>query len=61
MVATLRRRIAAEFVRTNALELIDLPFESPALIEAMMWHRRFDNQPGHRWLRETAIAVSRSL
>jgi DNA-binding transcriptional LysR family regulator len=61
MIATLRRRIAAAFVRTNALDLADLPFDSPVVVEAMLWHRRFDNQPGHRWLRETIIAVSRGI
>jgi DNA-binding transcriptional LysR family regulator len=61
MIATLRRRIAAEFVRSNALELAELSCESPIIRESMLWHRRLDNQPGHRWLREMIITVSQGL
>ena len=61
MVATLRRRIAQEFVRNNPLEIRDPPYESPVVREVMLWHRRLDNQPSHRWLRNTIVSASRSL
>ena len=61
MVATLSRRIAREFVRNNALEIRDPPYESPIVQTALLWHRRLDNHPAHRWLREVTVKVSKSL
>jgi DNA-binding transcriptional LysR family regulator len=61
MVATLSRRIAQEFVRNHPLQLRDPPYESPRLRTAMLWHRRLDNHPAHRWLREVILRVTRSL
>jgi DNA-binding transcriptional LysR family regulator len=58
MVAVLGRQIAQEFRRAYAIELKDLPFPSPALRSVMLWHRRFDGQKAHRWLRETIVSVA---
>jgi DNA-binding transcriptional LysR family regulator len=58
MVAVLGRQIAHEFRRAYAIELKELPFDSPVLRCVMLWHRRFDDQPGHRWLRQTIVSVS---
>jgi len=30
-----------------------LPFASPTISLAMIWHRRFDNHRAQRWLRDT--------
>jgi len=27
----------------------------------MLWHRRLDNHPAHRWLRDVIIAVTKNL
>jgi DNA-binding transcriptional LysR family regulator len=56
MVAVLGRRIALEFCRSYAVEIQELPFASPKLRSVMLWHRRLDDQPAHRWLRETAAS-----
>ena len=61
MVAVLGRQIAQEFRRAYAIKLQDLPFDSPVLRSVMLWHRRFDNQTAHRWLRETIISVAAHL
>jgi DNA-binding transcriptional LysR family regulator len=61
MIATLRCRIAEEFVRTRPLEIREPPYESPILEEQMLWHRRLDKQPAHRWLRDTIAEACRSL
>lgn len=61
MVAVLGYQIAREFQRAYPIELMDLPFESPALHSVMMWHRRFDDQPAHCWLRETLHFVAKGL
>jgi DNA-binding transcriptional LysR family regulator len=61
MVAVLGRQIAQEFRRAYAIDLQDLPFDSPMLRSVMLWHRRFDNQTAHRWLRDTIMSVAAQL
>ena len=58
MVAVLGRQIALEFRRLYPIEIRDLPLDIPRLHSILLWHRRLDDQPAHRWLRETALAVS---
>jgi DNA-binding transcriptional LysR family regulator len=61
MVAVLGRQMAQGFRRAYAIELRDLPCPSPPVRSMMLWHRRFDGQPGHRWLRETIASVAAHL
>ncbi len=61
MVATLSRRIAEAFVRTDPLQVRELPCPSPHVSIGMLWHRRLDNQPAHRWLRSLIEAQCRQL
>jgi DNA-binding transcriptional LysR family regulator len=61
MVAVLGGQIAQEFRRAYAIELRDLPFESPPLRSIMLWHKRFNDQAAHRWLRELIVSVAAHL
>lgn len=61
MVATLSRRVAQEFVRNHPLELRSPPYNSPRVQTIMLWHRRLDRHPAHRWLREIILSISKSL
>lgn len=61
LAATLSRRIAQEFVRTDRLQIHELPLKSPVVHTTMLWHRRLDNHPAHRWLRDMISAVTKSL
>lgn len=60
MVAVLGRRIAEEFRRSHPVEVRDLPFVSSALNSVMLWRRRLDDQPAHRWLRTIVAATAAS-
>jgi DNA-binding transcriptional LysR family regulator len=60
LVATLSRRVAQEFVRNHALQLRDPPLDSPLVQTVMVWHRRLDRHPAHRWLRNTVLSVANS-
>jgi DNA-binding transcriptional LysR family regulator len=51
LVAVLSRRLAEHWVQLYGLSICELPFASPVLRTGMLWHRRFDNQPAHLWLR----------
>jgi DNA-binding transcriptional LysR family regulator len=61
LVATLSRRIAQEFVRHHPLLLRRPPYESPRVRTVMLWHRRLDRHPAHRWLRDVILAVTKGL
>jgi DNA-binding transcriptional LysR family regulator len=61
MVAILLERTGREFARNSALQTLDLPFATPTVMVAMLWHRRFDDLPAHRWLRNLVLRVARAL
>lgn len=61
MVATVRRRLAVEIARRSPLVIRPLPHPSPIVETAMLWPRRLDNQPAHRWLREVVTTACRDL
>jgi len=61
MVATLSRRIAQEFVRNHPLQICTPPYDSPRVRTVMVWHRRLDSHPAHRWLRDLVQSVTKSF
>jgi DNA-binding transcriptional LysR family regulator len=61
LVAILGRKLAVEFRRAYPIEILELPLEAPSLRSVMSWHRRFDDLPAHRWLRDTIIAATAAL
>jgi DNA-binding transcriptional LysR family regulator len=52
-LAVVPRRVAADLVAVCPLTMLPLPFPSPRVSLSMIWHRRLDNHPAHRWLRGT--------
>ena len=61
LVATLSERIARQFVRNHPLQLAKPPYRSPRVGTVMIWHRRLDRQPAHRWLRDVITSVTKRL
>jgi DNA-binding transcriptional LysR family regulator len=61
LVVTLSRRIAQEFVRNHPLAICKPPYASPLVRTAMLWHRRLDRHPAHRWLRDVIMSVAKGL
>jgi DNA-binding transcriptional LysR family regulator len=51
MVAVMTARSAHAFARVTPLNVVALPFASPAITTAMLWHRRRNDLAAHRWLR----------
>jgi DNA-binding transcriptional LysR family regulator len=56
-VAVVPRRVAVDLIGVCPLTMLPLPFRTPSLSLSMIWHRRLDNHPAHRWLRATTRAV----
>lgn len=60
MIAVISERAAREFSRFASLTILSLPFPSPHLATAMLWHRRVSGVHAHRWLRELVIRVAKT-
>ncbi|MDB5360301.1 MAG: LysR family transcriptional regulator [Rhodospirillales bacterium] len=60
MIAVISERAAREFSRLASLTILSLPFPSPNLTTAMLWHRRVSGVHAHRWLRELVIRVAKT-
>jgi DNA-binding transcriptional LysR family regulator len=52
-IAVVPRRVAADLAAGSPLSIRALPFPSPRVTLSMIWHRRLDSHPAHRWLRST--------
>jgi DNA-binding transcriptional LysR family regulator len=61
MIATVSRRIAEHFVRANGLQMCELSFKASNVRTVMLWHRSVDNHAAHRWLRDLAGTVARTM
>jgi DNA-binding transcriptional LysR family regulator len=61
MVSVMSAQAAEEFARRAPLRILQLPFESPVLTTALLWHRRLDHLAAHRWLRSVIVRVARTL
>ena len=59
MLAVVGERTAQAFAGIAPLTVAPLPFASPRLVTAMLWHRRLDDVPAHRWLRGLVLRVAR--
>jgi len=60
MVTVLSRRLAEHWVQSHGLSICGLPFASPVIRTTMLWHRRFDDQPAHLWLRQLVQPTAES-
>jgi DNA-binding transcriptional LysR family regulator len=60
MVTVLSRRLAEHWVQSHGLSICGLPFASPVIRTTMLWHRRFDDQPAHLWLRQLVQQTAES-
>jgi DNA-binding transcriptional LysR family regulator len=61
LITVLPRRIAEELARDRPLTIRPLPHASPMVEIAMIWPRQLQNQPAHRWLRDTVVGEVEAL
>jgi DNA-binding transcriptional LysR family regulator len=60
LIAVLSRRLGEHWVQTYGVSIRELPFASPMIAIGMIWHRRFDTQPAHLWLRKLVQQTAES-
>ena len=57
MIACFPERLVRHFVPLLGLAMSDAPIPMPAYQASLIWHRRFDQDRSHVWLRERIAAV----
>lgn len=57
MILTMARRPAEHLATMLNLSMYDPPIELPTLDIVAMWHERMDDDPAHRWLRQTIASI----
>ncbi len=61
MVALVPERLAKHLVRTNAIRLLEPPFEAPPIEVCMSWSATKTLDPAHAWLRREIREVAATL
>jgi len=61
LIATMPERVAQMFASTLPIKSFPLPFETPALNEILLWHKRNESDPAHAWLRELLVRLTQQL
>lgn len=59
LVAAIPRTMAEKLREKHNLKLFDLPLNRPIHHWHMFWHREFENDPAHKWLRDNVTAIMR--
>ena len=60
MTAIVPNRVARNAVLAQQLAIIEPPFPIGPLEQSMMWHKRYDNDPGHIWFRNFLLDFAKS-
>jgi LysR family nod box-dependent transcriptional activator len=58
LIATVPAGVARSFDALIDVRILEPPIPLPAIDECLIWHARYDEDPGHRWLREMIIRES---
>jgi DNA-binding transcriptional LysR family regulator len=57
MMSIVPMPLAREFARSGEVVWKELPYDPPSVTVRMLWHRRYDEDPAHTWLRRQIVAV----
>lgn len=55
LVAHTRRRLLSVFRLSTGLVVFPVPMQVPELEFIQIWHKRYEGDPGHRWLRDLVL------
>ncbi len=61
MILSLPYRLAAQFRKLVALNILPVPLDLPNYDLAMIWHPLREKDPAHCWLREQIMAIGRGI
>jgi DNA-binding transcriptional LysR family regulator len=61
VITTMHARLARLFADTLGLSLSPPPVDLPEIKVSLLWHASYDEDGGHRWLRQTIVGVAASV
>ncbi len=61
VITTMHARLARFFAHELNLALSPVPADLPEVAVSMLWHASYDEDPGHRWLRDAVVRGRRKL
>jgi DNA-binding transcriptional LysR family regulator len=61
MIACVAEKLARRLAPQLGLVILDMPVRVPAYDVCLVWNRRFDQDRGHMWLRETIVSEGKAL
>ena len=60
-VALMQERLATRLSASMNLRVIECPGESEPIVEALWWHRQYEDDPANAWLRRVTVETARRL
>lgn len=61
LISVVHARVAYELEAVANCRILELPLELPAVTETLIWNRRVEEDPAHRWMRERIATVAATL
>lgn len=61
LIATVPKRVALALQKQLKLAVHKPPFAIPSVTVSQVWHKRFDDDAGHKWLRELIQQVAQGV
>jgi DNA-binding transcriptional LysR family regulator len=60
-VALMQERLANRLAASANLRVLECPGEAEPIVEALWWHRQYEDDPAHAWLRRLTMETARKL
>jgi DNA-binding transcriptional LysR family regulator len=60
-VALMQERLATRLAASTGLAVAECPGEVEPVAEALWWHRQYEDDPAHAWLRRVITETARRL
>ena len=60
-VALMQERLASRLATTANLRVLECPGDAEPIVEALWWHRHYEDDTAHAWLRRLIMETARRL
>ena len=60
-VALMQERLATRLAAQADLKVLDDPGDHEPIVEALWWHRQYEEDTAHAWLRRLIVETARRL
>ena len=60
-VALMQERLATRLAAQADLKVLECPGDAEPIVEALWWHRQYEDDTAHAWLRRLIVETARRL